>query len=349
MSGVPKVLITGGAGFLGVNLCRYLLARGYALASLDIAEFDAPDLAGRVEVFQGDVRQPADVERAMRGCVFVVHAAAALPLYSAEEIHSTDFVGTRVVLEAARAAGVRRVVQISSTAVYGIPDHVPLVEEDRLLGIGPYGVAKVAAEEVCRQARAPGLVVSILRPATFVGPERLGVFDILFDWALSGRNFPVLGRGDNRYQLLHVADMCAAIGLCLEGPAERVDDVFNIGAERFGTIRSDYQAVLDEAGFGRRVVSLPAAPAILMLRLLDRLGLSPIYRWVYEIVGKDSVSSIEKAKAQLGFVPAYSNAEALLANFRWYRDNRASFANRSGISHRVPWKQGALRLVKRLF
>jgi hypothetical protein len=86
-----------------------------------------------------------------------------------------------------------------------------------------------------------------------------------------------------------------------------------------------------------------------MLRLLDRLGLSPIYRWVYEIVGKDSVSSIEKAKAQLGFVPAYSNAEALLANFRWYRDNRASFVNRSGISHRVPWKQGALRLVKRLF
>lgn len=349
MSGVPKVLITGGAGFLGVNLGRYLLARGYALASLDIAEFDAPDLAGRVEVFQGDVRQRADVERAMRGCVFVVHAAAALPLYSAEEIHSTDFIGTRVVLDAAREAGVRRVVQISSTAVYGIPDHVPLVEGDRLLGIGPYGVAKVAAEEACRQARASGLVVSILRPATFVGPERLGVFDILFDWALSGRNFPVLGRGDNRYQLLHVADMCAAIGLCLEGPAERVDDVFNIGAERFGTIRSDYQAVLDEAGFGRRVVSLPAAPAIMMLRLLDRLGLSPIYRWVYEIVGKDSVSSIERAKSQLGFVPAYSNAEALLANFRWYRDNRAQFASRSGISHRVPWKQGALRLVKRLF
>jgi nucleoside-diphosphate-sugar epimerase len=349
MSASRRVLITGGAGFLGVNLSRYLLERGYSLASLDIAEFDAPDLEGRVDVFQGDVRKPADVERAMRVCEFVVNAAAALPLHSAEEIHSTDFVGTRVVLEAARQAGVQRVVQISSTAVYGIPDHVPLREDDRLSGVGPYGVAKVDAEEACRRARGSGLVVSILRPATFVGPERLGVFDILFDWALGGRNFPVLGRGDNRYQLLHVSDLCAAIALCLEGPAERVDDVFNVGAERFGTIRSDYQAVLDEAGFGRRVVSLPAAPAILMLRLLDRLGLSPIYRWVYEIVGKDSVSAIDRAKARLGFVPAYSNAEALLANFRWYRDNRARFANRSGISHRVPWKQGALRLVKRLF
>jgi nucleoside-diphosphate-sugar epimerase len=114
-------------------------------------------------------------------------------------------------------------------------------------------------------------------------------------------------------------------------------------------MREDYQAVLDRAGFGRRVVGFPAAPAIWALRLLDRLGVSPLYRWVYETAGKDSFVSIEKARRQLGWEPRYSNQEALLRNFAWYRAHRDRFAGASGISHRVPWKQGALGVVKRVF
>jgi nucleoside-diphosphate-sugar epimerase len=342
------VLVTGGSGFLGINLIRHLLARGVAVTSLDIEPFTYPE-KDRVNAIVGDIRDKAAVQLALTGVDAVVHCAAALPLYTPDDIFTTDVVGTRIVLESAREAGVKRAVHISSTAVYGIPDHHPLLEDDRLDGVGPYGQAKIQAEMIALQERAKGLVVPIIRPKSFVGPERLGVFSLLYDWALDGRNFPMLGRGTNRYQLLDVEDLCAAIWLCLTLPAETVNDAFNIGAEQFGTMKSDYQAVLDAAGFGKHIVGIPAGPAILALRLLEKLGISPLYKWVYETASKDSFVSIDRAKQRLGWKPVYSNKDALLRNFEWYKAHQSQFESSSGVSHRVPWKQGALGFAKRVF
>lgn len=341
-------LITGGAGFLGINMTRYLLDRGHTVTSLDIASFDYPE-RDRITEVRGDIRSREDVERAMQGVQIVIHTAAALPLYSEADIFSTDIDGTRTVLDAALAHGVERFIQISSTAVYGIPDHHPLYEDDRLVGVGPYGIAKIKAEELCISYREKGLCVPIIRPKSFVGPERLGVFALLYDWARDGKNFPVLGSGNNRYQLLDVEDLCAAIYLCATLDREAVDDVFNIGAREFTTLKEDYQAVLDRAGHGRRIVSIPAAPAIWTLRLLEKLGLSPLYKWVYETVTEDSFVSIERAERVLGYNPRYSNKDALVRNYDWYIANLHNFQNQSGVSHRVPWKQGILRLAKLFF
>ncbi|MGQ9808478.1 MAG: NAD-dependent epimerase/dehydratase family protein [Armatimonadota bacterium] len=340
--------ITGGAGFLGINLVRFLLERGQSVATFDLAPFDYPE-ADRVRHTQGDIRDADTLRRAMAGAHLVVHAAAALPLYREEDIFSTDVDGTRNVLQAALELGVERVVHISSTAVYGIPDHHPIREEDPLRGVGPYGQAKVMAEQVVAEYRARGLCVPVLRPKTFIGPERLGVFALLYEWAAEGRSFPVLGSGNNRYQLLDVEDLCQAIWLCCTLDRERVNDVFNVGAAEFGTVREDYQAVLDRAGFGKRVRPLPAGPAVFALRLLGALRLSPLYAWVYETAGKDSFVSIEKAERVLGFRPVHSNRDALVRNFEWYLANRERLRGQSGISHRVPWKQGILSLAKRFF
>ncbi|HYH13092.1 MAG TPA: NAD(P)-dependent oxidoreductase [Thermomicrobiales bacterium] len=344
-----RVLITGGAGFLGINLARHLDGRGVEIVSLDLTPFDYADMNPRVTAVTGDIRHEATVARAMERCDAVVHAAAALPLYTPEDIYTTDVEGTRTVLTCARDAGIERVVHISSTAVYGIPDHHPLMEDDRLEGVGPYGQAKIQAEMVCLEARAGGMTVPILRPKSFVGPERLGVFALLYDWALEGRNFPMIGSGNNRYQLLDVEDLCEAIWLTLTLPREVVNDTFNIGAGEFTTMKQDYQAVLDAAGQGKRIVGFPAAPMIWTLRILEKLGISPLYTWVYETASKDSFVSIEKAQRVLGWQPRFSNQQALLRNFDWYRENIDRFSGASGVSHRVPWKQGVLGLAKRLF
>ncbi len=342
------ILITGGAGFLGINLARHLLNRGDRVVSLDIAPFDYPE-NDRVMVHMGDIRDRAAVDRAMEGVDAVVHTAAALPLYSKRDIVTTDIHGIRNVLESAHEHGVERVVHISSTAVYGIPDHHPLLETDQLQGVGPYGKAKIKAERICDEFREKGMVIPVIRPKSFVGPERLGVFALLYDWAKDGKKFPVLGSGKNRYQLLDVEDLCDAIGLCLDLDAAKVNDTFNIGAKEFGTLRSDYQAVLDEAGFGKKIVSLPAKPAIYTLRALDKFRLSPLYKWVYETVTEDSYVSIEKAETVLGYAPKYSNSDALIRNYRWYLENLHNFEGQSGVSHRVPWKQGVLGLAKKVF
>jgi nucleoside-diphosphate-sugar epimerase len=345
-----KVLVTGGAGFLGINLIRYLLERGHEAVSLDIADFDYPE-KDRITVIKGDIRKRADVEKAMQGVDQVVHTAAALPLYSPKDIYTTDVEGTRMVLDVAyqQKDHVSRVVMISSTAVYGIPDHHPLYENDKLEGVGPYGQAKIQAEMVCLEYRGKGMVVPIIRPKSFIGPERLGVFAMLYDWAMEGHNFPMIGSGKNRYQLLDVEDLCQAIYLCMTLPNEVVNDTFNVGAKTFTTMKQDYQAVLNEAGKGKKIIGFPATPAILGLRFLEMLHLSPLYKWVYETASKDSFVSIEKAERVLGYKPQYSNKDALVRNYNWYVQHLDQFKNASGVSHRVPWKQGALGVLKKVF
>lgn len=344
-----RFLITGGAGFLGINLVRYLLAKGQAVTTLDVLPFDYEDVRDQVRAVTGDIRKAEDVRAALEGVDVVIHAAAALPLYKPEDIYTTDVDGTRVVVEESVRHGIQRLVHISSTAVYGIPDHHPLLETDKLFGVGPYGEAKVAAEQVCEQQRAAGLVLPIIRPKSFIGPERLGVFAMLYEWAKDGHNFPILGKGNNLYQYLDVEDLCDAIWLCADLPDETVNDTFNIGAAEYGTPRSDFQAVLDEAGHGKRIISIPEGPAIAVLRLLEKLRLSPLYRWIYETAGKESFVSIEKAQCQLGYKPKFSNRDALIRNYHWYLQNVEKFKKGSGVTHRVPWGQGILKLVKMLF
>lgn len=345
---MKKFLITGGAGFLGINLIRLLLGRGYEVVSLDIADFDYPE-KNKIKIIKGDIRDKEVVDKATDGVSIVVHCAAALPLYSKKEIFSTDVEGTRNVLKATEKYGVDRVVFISSTAVYGVPDHHPTREEDPLVGVGSYGEAKIEAEKICEKFREKGMCVPIVRPKSFIGPERLGVFAILYEWASEGKNFPMIGRGNNRYQLLDVEDLCEAIYLCCVGNKKIVNDTFNVGAEKFKTFKEDLQSVLDEAGFGKKIISFPESPVILALRVLEKLKLSPLYSWVYETAGKDSFVSTDKIKKYLGWRSKFSNKDALIRNYKWYLKNKDKFSGKSGVSHRVPWKQGVLKLLKKVF
>ncbi len=342
-------LITGGSGFLGINLVRMLLDNGQIVRTLDIEEFSYDDCSDRVDHIIGDIRVLDDVNRAMDDIDVVVHTAAALPLYPKKEIFDTDILGTKNVVKSAKENGVERFIHISSTAVYGIPDHHPLVEDDTLEGVGAYGIAKIEAERICEKARGRDFFVTIIRPKSFIGPERLGVFALFYDWAKDGKNFPLIGNGKNRYQLLDVEDLCDSIVLSSMAPEDIANDVYNIGAGEFSTMKEDYQAVLDRAGFGKKIRCFPATPMIWALRVLEFFKLSPLYKWVYETASKDSFVSIERASNRLGYEPKFSNKDALIRNYEWYLEHLDSFEGSSGVSHRAPWKQGILRIVKLFF
>jgi nucleoside-diphosphate-sugar epimerase len=219
-----KYFITGGSGFLGINMIRYLLERGYEVVSYDLLPFDYPE-KDKIKWIVGDIRHPKFLTESMQGCDIVIHMAAALPLYSAEDIRTTDIDGTRNVCQATQDNGIKRMIHISSTAVYGIPDHHPLFETDKLDGVGEYGKAKIAAEKICEDFRKKGLVISILRPKSFIGPERLGVFALFYDWASTGHGFPMIGWGNNQYQLMDVEDFCDGIYLAATLPDTVVNDV----------------------------------------------------------------------------------------------------------------------------
>jgi nucleoside-diphosphate-sugar epimerase len=339
--------ISGGAGFLGLHLARRLLDDGHDVRTLDVVPLDDAGLEGRVEEIRGDVRSAADARRLVEGADVVVHAAAALPIQvSRRAIWSVNVEGTATVLGAALEAGARRAVLVSSTAVYGIPKVHPLYEDSALVGVGHYGESKIEAERVCAAFGERGLEFAIVRPKTFIGPERLGVFEILFDWVREGRRIYTLGSGRNRYQLLAVEDLVDGIVLAAERP-EASGEIFNVGAREFGTVREDLGALIEHAGSSSRLTAVPARPAEIALRALELLRLSPLAEWHYKTAHRDSFVDVSKAERLLGWTPRFSNADALRRTYDWYLANRESL-KAAGVTHRVPWNQQALGLLKRI-
>jgi nucleoside-diphosphate-sugar epimerase len=339
--------ISGGAGFLGLHLARRLVAEGQDVRTLDLAPLDDAELERSVEELHGDIRSVADCRRLVDGADVLVHAAAALPIQaSRESIRSVNVGGTATLLAAAAEAGVRRHVLVSSTAVYGVPKVHPISEDAPLVGVGWYGESKIEAEEVTREFGRRGLPFTIVRPKTFVGPERLGVFEILFDWIREGRRIYVLGSGHNRYQLLAVEDLVDAIVLAAGSPAAAGVTV-NVGAEEFGTVREDLGALIAHAGSSSRLTSFPVKPAEIGLRTLELLRVSPLAEWHYKTAHRDSFVSIDRARELLGWEPRFSNAEALCRTYDWYLAHREEMRG-AGVTHRVPWNQQALGLLKKL-
>jgi nucleoside-diphosphate-sugar epimerase len=339
--------ISGGAGFLGLHLARRLLADGHAVRTLDVAPLDDAELERSVEELRGDVRDASRARELCAGAEVIVHAAAALPIQASRSaIRDVNVNGTATVLAAALEAGVRRAILVSSTAVYGVPEIHPIPEDAPLEGVGHYGASKIEAEEVTREFGRRGLDTVIVRPKTFVGPERLGVFEILFDWIREGRRIYTLGRGENRYQLLAVEDLVEAV--VRAAAADVAGETLNVGAKEFGTVRADLQALIDHAGSSSRLTPIPVKPAEVVLRALELLRISPLAEWHYRTAHRDSYVDISKAERLLDFTPRFSNVEALCATYDWYLANRERVARAAGVTHRVPWNQQALGLLKRL-
>ncbi len=346
-----KVLVTGGAGFLGLHLAKYFSKKKAEVYLLDVAPFAKEEYPKSCRFMTGDVRDSSLINKIFKASRFdyVIHAAAALPLWKASDIFSTNVGGTKNILEASRKNKVKRVVYISSTAVYGVPEKHPIVEEDQRVGVGPYGQSKIDAEDLCFSYMKNGLDVTIIRPKTFLGTYRLGVFEILFDWIHDGKKIPVVGDGNNRYQLLDVDDLVSATFLFTKGNSSDFNYVFNIGAEKFATVKGDFKEFFAATKSKSKIFPTPAFLVKNALWLFEKLKLSPLYQWVYDTADKDSFVSIKKLTKTLRWHPRYSNSDALIKAYRWYQKNYLDIKSRgSGVTHTVGWKQGILGLIKKI-
>ena len=346
-----KVLITGGAGFLGLHLAKFFSKKKYEVYLLDIGDFDKREYPQKCHFFKYDIRDSYSVNSLIRKFKidYVIHAAAALPLWKSQDIFEINVNGTKSILQSSLKNNVRRVIYISSTAVYGIPKRHPIYENDERIGVGPYGQSKIEAENLCFQFIKKGLNITIIRPKTFLGTHRLGVFEILFDWIHDGKKIPLIGNGNNRYQLLDVDDLIEAIYLFTKNDSKKYNEAFNIGAEKFLTIKGDFETFFKTIKSESRIFPTSAFLVKRALWIFEKLKLSPLYQWVYDTADKDSFVSIKKITKTLSWHPKYSNSDALIKAYRWYFKHYKEIKSRgSGLTHTVGWKQGILGLIKRL-
>lgn len=343
-----KIIITGGGGFLGFHLANYFDKKRHELTLVDINPFPKSEYPKTCRLVICDVRNKKKLEPLIKGQDIIIHAAAALPLWKRSDIYSTNIDGTRNVLDLSEKHKVKRIINISSTAVYGIPKKHPIFEDDQRTGVGPYGESKILAEDLCFSAIKRGIPVTIIRPKTFVGSGRLGVFEILFDWIHDGKRVPVIGRGNNRYQLLDVDDLTHVIYLFSKDNKSSYNAAFNIGASKFKTVSQDLGALFKVAKSGSSILKTPAFPIKKALWFFEKIGLSPLYQWVYDTADKDSFVSIEKIKKTLNWEPKYSNSEALIKAYEWYLKNYSMIKSKdSGVTHTAGWKQGILSIFKK--
>ncbi len=345
-----KVLITGGAGFLGFHLASLFSKKKADITLVDIATYNKKEYPKKCKFINGDVRDRKLMNKLTKNKDVVIHAAAALPLWSKEEIFDTNVNGTKNILDVSLKSNVKRFIFISSTAVYGIPKKHPIFETDPVVGVGPYGQSKIEAELACQEYKKKGLIITVIRPKTFIGTHRLGVFEILYDWIKDGKKIPMIGLANNRYQLLDVDDLAEMIYLVSSiKKTEKINTVFNIGAEKFSTVKEDLQKLFDYANSGSKLLPTPAFLVKKILWFFEKIGVSPLYQWIYDTADKDSFVSIDKVARVLKWKPHYSNSQSLIKSFQWYLNNYKEIKSRpAGVTHTVGWKQGILGLIKKV-
>lgn len=342
---MSNALVTGGSGYFGSLLRDRLRAHGEKVRIFDLS--DADDRASDVSFVRGDIRDEAQVRQACEGCDVVYHCVAQVPLAKDRHLfESVNIQGTENLLKAALAAKVRKVIYISSSAVFGVPRSNPVTEDTTPTPAEAYGRAKLEGERLCARYIQQGLGISIIRPRTIMGHGRLGIFQILFEWIRTGYNVPVLGRGDNIYQFVHADDLAEA---CILAAARAGAATYNCGAEVFGSMRSVLEHLCGHAKTGSKVRSVPMSPAVAFMNVTSALGLSPLGPYHALMYGRSLYFDITRAKVELGWQPRYSSNEMFAQSYDWYVKNREQILRSHGASHhRSAVKQGVLSLVKHL-
>ncbi len=306
---MPRFLITGGAGFIGSNLAHTLVARGESVRILDDFSTGRPrNLLGiddQIETVRGDLRDPATVTRAVQGVEVVLHQAALnsnpRSIKEPGPTNAVNVEGTLGLLEAARAAGVRRVVYASSSSVYGDTPELPKTEDLPLYPKAPYGVSKLAAELYCRVfAQVYGLETVSLRYFNVFGPrqhpdsEYAAVIPRFLRAMLKGERPVIYGDGEQSRDFTPVDNVVAANLLAAES-ARGIGEVFNIACEKASTLNQ------------------------LVALLNDLLGtsLSPEYAPPRPADIRHSYASIKKASELMGYRPQLEVREGLRRTLEW--------------------------------
>ena len=303
-----RVLVTGGAGFIGSHFAKRLSAGGDEVVVLDKLTYSGnrANLEGApVEFVEGDICDPDAVAEAGSGCDALVNFAAEThvdrSILGAAEFIETDVLGTYVLLTWARDAGAR-LVQVSTDEVYGdVPEGTSSGEDDALRPSSPYSASKAGGDlQVLAAVRTHGVDACVTRGANTYGPNQYPekLIPLFVTNALDGEPLPVYGDGRQRREWLHVDDHCAAVEAVLQNGAP--GEAYNIGGEEH-----------ENLAITRRILELTGADPGLVRHVDDRPG-------------HDRRYSLDDSKLRaLGWSPQRELDDGLDATVAWYRDNRA--------------------------
>jgi UDP-glucose 4-epimerase len=348
MSERKEVLVTGASGFFGGVLKRRLLAEGFAVTNIDLVRDEDSDPA--LTSIQGDIRDAALLARTFAEHPFhaVFHCAAMLAHDVQDDnlLWTSNVDGTRLVAEAALAAGVTKFVFISSNCLWGENLGHEVAEDETPAPVELYGRSKLAGEQKLEKLRAmhPELQAITLRCPTIMDSGRLGLLAILFEFIDDGKKVWVVGDGSNRYQFIYAQDLATA---CIQSLNYGRSNLFHIGADHVPTMRGMYESVIREAGSKARVASLPKGSTIAIMKLAHKLNISPLGPYHYRMIAESFVFDTTRIRRELGWAPTLTNEQMMLRALAYYREKRRAIHGRTDVSaHSKAAPMGIIRLLK---
>jgi nucleoside-diphosphate-sugar epimerase len=346
-----KILVTGGSGYFGETIVKKHLEIGDIVHILDINKpsINHPNLS----FIKCDINDQSLTSKIAGkidlGFDIIHHNVAQVPIAKDKKLFwKVNKEGTKNLLKSCAIVKTKKIIYTSSSAVYGVPKQNPVLETDIPNPIEDYGRAKYEAELICDKYIQKGLDISIIRPRTIMGPGRLGIFSILFEWIYNGSNIPVLDGGKNIYQFVHADDLADA---CILAASKPGSDKFNIGAAEFGTMYELLNFLISASNSKSKIKSIPLKLAEIAMNMTSFLGISPLGPYHSLMYGRSMYFDISKAKKELGFAPKYSNNQMFLESYRWYIENRENILRQSGATspHRKPASQKILKLFSKIF
>ena len=339
-----RVLVTGAAGFFGGVLARHLAQQDMKVTSLDRLRDPEPD--PRITYALADLRFPDEIRRVFRDhgpFDAVFHCAALMGHENPDpgELWDSNVAGTGHLADICLKEEVRKLVYISSICVFGRAYDHQVNEDEPTCPICDYGRSKLAGEEELKK-RAEHLDTDILRVPTIVSAGRLGLLAIFFEFVKEGRRIYLVGDGSNRYQFIYAGDLVTACVLAARAPGSTT---YHVGSDNVKTLREVYSAVIEEAGTSSRFFNLPEKPAVAILILLFKLGLSPLGPYHSRLIAGTFVFTTDRLKTNLGWRPTRTNDDILREAYRSYEKSKA---DRSAdlSAHRQGARMGILRLLK---
>jgi nucleoside-diphosphate-sugar epimerase len=324
---MTEILVTGGNGFVGRHLVSALRKRGDSVRVLALPGEDADALAASgVVVFRGDIRRPETLVTPMRGVDSVLHLAAMMDVWRPfEDYHAVNVTGTENVCRAALAAGVRRLVHMSSSSVYGMALGRPADERFELRPFrDPYPQTKAAGDlAVQRMIVADGLPAVIARPDQIFGPGDHLHFARMADRLRAGKGV-IVGKGDNALPLVYVDDVVQGLLLALDDD-DAVGEAYNITNDRPLTQAQLLRAIARAVDAERPRLHLPYRALYAAGYVAERVAAltpssqrPPVTRLGVAFAGTDNRYAIDKARRELGYAPRVDLDEGVRITARWY-------------------------------
>ena len=321
---MSRWVLIGGAGLTGLKIAEELIEMNTSKSNIIIADLknSLSKINLQVALIECDISK--NIIPKFKKDDVIIHLAARQYHTKIPKRNQLDWfrevnvVGTKNIINQCIKFNVKGLIYFSTDMVYGIPNYIPLNSAHPKTPIGPYGKSKLEAEMICIESRKKGLPITILRPRLIMGKGRLGIMEKLFKAISLNRPVPLIGRGNNCYQMVSVEDCSKAAILSVKHNFPNCE--LNLGSEVGPNIKKLLNFLIHTVNSKSILIPLPAFPLKIILTILEKMGLPILHKEQYKIADKNYIVDISDTYSKIRWKPKQSDTDMIVEAYKHWKN-----------------------------